>query len=485
MKLADLIKDIPLTASGSLPQTLDIPGLTDDSRKVEPGMLFAALPGTKADGMAFVNEALRRGAAAILAGPGADGSALSVPLLRAIEPRRALALLAARFYAAQPKTIAAVTGTNGKTSAASFLRQIWAANGIDAASLGTIGIVTERGEAPLTHTTPDPVSLHKHLAQLAADGVTHLALEASSHGLDQHRLDGVRISAGAFTNITRDHLDYHPVFEHYLNAKLRLFRELLEPAAPAVIDADSPGSEAAIDAAMAAKLRVMTVGQRGDSIALRAVERDGFKQRLSLLYSGRMFTIDLPLAGVFQISNALVAAGLALGLGSAPDQVFSALSKLKGAKGRLEYIGKTAAGAPVFVDYAHTPDALVKALQALRPYVTGRLHVVFGCGGDRDRGKRPEMGRAALSNADAVYVTDDNPRSEDPAAIRREILAASRGATEIAGRAGAISTAIESLKKGDFLLVAGKGHETGQITGKTVIPFSDHETVAAALAQRR
>jgi UDP-N-acetylmuramoyl-L-alanyl-D-glutamate--2,6-diaminopimelate ligase len=482
MKLVDLIKDIPLTASGSLPQALDIPGLTDDSRKVEPGMLFAALPGTKADGIAFVNEALTRGAAAILAGPGAGGDALSVPLLRAIEPRRALALLAARFYAAQPETAAAVTGTNGKTSVASFLRQIWAANGFDAASLGTIGIVTERGETPLAHTTPDPVSLHKHLARLAAEGVTHLALEASSHGLDQHRLDGVRLSAGAFTNITRDHLDYHPVFEHYLNAKLRLFRELLEPAAPAVIDADSPGTEAAIDAAAAANLRIMTVGQRGESIRLTAVERDGFKQRLSLLYGGRAFTVDLPLAGAFQISNALIAAGLALGLGSTPDQVFPALSKLKGAKGRLEYIGEARADAPVFVDYAHTPDALVKALQALRPYVTGHLHVVFGCGGDRDRGKRPEMGRAAVANADAVYVTDDNPRSEDPAAIRGEIMAAAPGAIEIADRACAIFSAVGSLKKGDVLLVAGKGHETGQITGKTVIPFSDHEAVAAALS---
>jgi UDP-N-acetylmuramoyl-L-alanyl-D-glutamate--2,6-diaminopimelate ligase len=485
MKLADLIKDIPLTASGTVPQTLDIPGLTEDSRKVEPGMLFAALPGTRADGMAFVNEALSRGAAAILAGPGAGGNALSVPLLRAIEPRRALALLAARFYGAQPKTIAAVTGTNGKTSVASFLREIWAANGFDAASLGTIGIVTRRGETPLAHTTPDPVSLHKHLARLAADGVTHLALEASSHGLDQHRLDGVRIAAGAFTNITRDHLDYHPVFEHYLNAKLRLFRELLEPGAPAVIDADSPGAGAAIEAALAASLRVMTVGQRGESIALSAVERNGFKQRLSLLYGGRVFTVDLPLAGAFQISNALAAAGLALGLGSAPDQVFPALSKLKGAKGRLEYIGETGGGAPVFVDYAHTPDALVKALQALRPYVTGRLHVVFGCGGDKDKGKRPEMGHAAAANAETVYVTDDNPRSEDPAAIRSAILAAAPGAIDIADRACAISTAIGCLKTGDVLLVAGKGHETGQIRGEKVIPFSDHEAVAAALAAAR
>ncbi len=448
-------------------------------------MLFAALAGTKADGMAFAEDAARRGAAAILASAEADASSLSLPVLRAFEPRRALAMLAGRFYQAQPKTVAAVTGTNGKTSVASFLRQIWAATGFEAASLGTIGIVTSRGETPLAHTTPDPISLHKHLARLAAEGVTHLALEASSHGLDQHRLDGVRISAGAFTNITRDHLDYHPTFEHYLNAKLRLFRDLLAPGSPAVIDADSPGSEVAIDVALAAGLNVWSVGENGGGIALLEAERKGFKQRLSLAQDGRRFTVDLPLAGRFQVSNALVAAGLALTLGAGADDVFPALSKLQGAKGRLDYAGETAAGAPVFVDYAHTPDALVKALQALRPYVQGRLHVVFGCGGDRDKGKRPEMGWAAVSNAQAVYVTDDNPRSEDPAVIRSEILAAARGAIEIANRAEAIAAAIGALKKGDVLLVAGKGHETGQITGKVVIPFSDHEAVAAALAALR
>ncbi len=448
-------------------------------------MLFAALAGTKADGIAFAKDAAQRGAAAILAGAEADTGSLSLPVLRALEPRRALALFAARFYGAQPKTVAAVTGTNGKTSVASFLRQIWTATGFEAASLGTIGIATSRGETPLAHTTPDPVSLHKHLARLAAEGVTHLALEASSHGLDQHRLDGVHISAGAFTNVTRDHLDYHPTFEHYLNAKLRLFRDLLGPGSTAAIDADGPGAEAAIEAAKSAKLSIWTVGQRGEGIALKSIERNGFKQRLLLDCNGRSYSLDLPLAGAFQVSNALVAAGLALGLGASAESVFSATSKLQGAKGRLEYIGETTAGAPVFVDYAHTPDALTKALQALRPYVAGRLHAVFGCGGDRDKGKRPEMGRAAAANADAVYVTDDNPRSEDPASIRSAVLAAAPGATEIASRAEAIATAVAALKQGDVLLVAGKGHETGQITGKVVIPFSDHEAVAAALATVR
>ena len=448
-------------------------------------MLFVALSGTKADGMAFAGEAVARGAAAVLAGDNAKANTLGLPDLRAAEPRQALAHLAARFYAQQPETVAAVTGTNGKTSVAAFLRQVWAAIGFEAASLGTVGIVTPKGETALAHTTPDPVTLHKYLAALAADGVTHLAIEASSHGLDQHRLDGVRFSAGAFTNITRDHLDYHPTFEDYFQAKLRLFRELLPGGAPAVIDADSPGADQVIETAQSRKLTVFTVGQSGHAIVLNSIAREGFKQRLSVAVQGRDFSVALPLAGAFQVSNALVAAGLALGLGASAEAVFPALGGLRGAKGRLEYIGETALGAPVFVDYAHTPDAVVKALQALRPYVSGRLHVVFGCGGDRDKGKRPEMGRAAVAHADDVYVTDDNPRSEEPALIRRAIMAAAPGAIEIASRPDAIAMAVGNLKRGDVLLVAGKGHETGQIVGKTVIPYSDHEAVASALAAVR
>ena len=435
--------------------------------------------------MAFAGEAVARGAVAVLAAHDAMSDGLSVPVLHSAEPRESLAHLAARFYATQPETVAAVTGTNGKTSVAAFLRQIWTATGFEAASLGTVGIVTSKRETVLAHTTPDPVTLHKYLAALAAEGVTHLALEASSHGLDQHRLDGVRFSAGAFTNITRDHLDYHPTFEDYFQAKLRLFRELLPPGSPAVIDADSPGADQAIEAAHNSKLNVLTVGQSGHAIVLNSIAREGFKQRLSVTFEGGDFSVALPLAGAFQVSNALVSAGLALGLGASRDIVFSALAEIRGAKGRLEYIGETALGAPVFVDYAHTPDALVKALQALRPYASGRLHVVFGCGGDRDTGKRPEMGRAAIAHADDVYVTDDNPRSEEPAAIRRAIMAAATGAIEIAGRADAIAMATGNLKSGDVLLVAGKGHETGQIIGKTVIPYSDHEAVASALAAAR
>jgi UDP-N-acetylmuramoyl-L-alanyl-D-glutamate--2,6-diaminopimelate ligase len=446
-------------------------------------MIFAALSGSKADGMGYAMDAAARGAAIILTGLESDSSGISVPVLRAGEPRRALALLAARFYGKQPSIAAAITGTNGKTSTAAFLRQIWAATGHEAASIGTIGIVTNKSEMPVSHTTPDPVSLHRNLAKLAADGVTHVALEASSHGLAQYRLDGVRLAAGAFTNITRDHLDYHSTFEDYLSAKLRLLRELLKPGQPAVIDADGAGSEAAIDAARARKLEVITAGINGEAIKLASVERNGFKQKLSIRYGGRDFAVELPLAGTFQVSNALVAVGLALSLGGSPDAAFQALGGLGGAKGRLEYVGETEAGAPLFVDYAHTPDALVKALQALRPYASARLVVVFGCGGDRDKGKRPEMGAAAAAHADLIYVTDDNPRTEEPALIRRAILAGAPRAIEIAGRGDAIMIAVENLKGGDVLLIAGKGHETGQIVGSTVIPYSDHDAAATALAR--
>lgn len=434
--------------------------------------------------MAYARDAATRGAAVILAGIEAGQEEISIPLLQAENPRRVLSLMAARFYSRQPKVIAAVTGTNGKTSVASFLRQIWTALHFDAASLGTIGIVTEKDAAPISHTTPDPVSLHTHLAALAADGITHLALEASSHGLAQYRLDGVALSAGAFTNITRDHLDYHRTFEDYLCAKLRLFRELLPPGQPAVVDPASPGSEAAIEAARQRKLNVFTVGAGGNSIRLLDVRQRGFSQELALSHAGAKYTVSLPLPGAFQVSNALIAAGLGIALGGEPDAVFRALGDLRGAKGRLEYVGETEAGAPIFVDYAHTPDALAKALEALRPYVRGRLHVVFGCGGDRDPGKRPQMGGVAAAKADAVYVTDDNPRSEDPASIRRAILECAPGAVEIASRFEAIAVAIEQLKSGDVLLIAGKGHETGQIVGNTVMPFSDHEAVASVLSSR-
>ncbi len=479
MKLGELLGT---DAAGAWRHEVPIAGLTADSRKVEPGFLFAALAGTQTDGMRFIGDAIARGASALLIGKGADveqSDALAV--IVDANPRRRLAQLAARFYGAQPETVAAVTGTNGKTSVASFLRQIWEREGKHSASLGTIGIVHDGQEEPLQHTTPDPVAIHSALARLARQGVTHLALEASSHGLAQYRLDGVRIAAGAFTNITRDHLDYHPTFEDYLAAKLRLFLDLLPPGAPAVVDLDSPGGEEAAAAARARGLRLIATGRRGDTLRLTGAERDGFGQILNLTFHDKEWRVRIPLAGDFQAANVLVAAGLALGLGSAPEQVFAALETLKGAKGRLDLAGHAPSGAPIFIDYAHTPDALENALRALRPYAAGRLVVVFGCGGDRDRGKRPQMGAVATRCADHVIVTDDNPRSEDPAAIRAAILAAAPGAEEIGDRQAAIDAAVSVLGKGDVLLVAGKGHETGQIVGNMVVPFSDHDAVALAL----
>lgn len=457
-----------------------VEGLTADSRDVRPGYLFAALSGTKTDGARFIADALARGAAALLLG--AETAApvpAGVPVIRDANPRRRLALMAARFYARQPEVTAAVTGTNGKTSVASFLRQIWERCGYRAASLGTTGILFAGEERPLGHTTPDPVSLHASLAALAERGATHLAFEASSHGLAQHRVDGVRLAAAAFTNISRDHLDYHADFADYFRAKMRLFTDLLQPGRPAVIDADTRAGEEAAGIARSRGLMVFSVGRRGEALRLVSSARDGFGQRLEILRGGARHRLFLPLAGDFQTSNALVALGLALSTGAPEAEAFAAMETLKGARGRLELAGYAPGGGPVFIDYAHTPDALENAIRALRPYATGRLYVVFGCGGDRDRGKRSEMGAIAARLADRVIVTDDNPRGEDAAAIRAEILAAAPGALEIGDRAEAIAAAMDGMKPGDVLLVAGKGHETGQIIGDEVVPYSDHEAVAA------
>jgi UDP-N-acetylmuramoyl-L-alanyl-D-glutamate--2,6-diaminopimelate ligase len=460
---------------------LPIAGLTADSRAVKPGYLFAALPGVNTNGARFIAEALERGAAAILLGKG-DAPALNgTPVVEDADPRRRLALIAARFFGAQPETEVAVTGTNGKTSVASFVRQLWEQQGLRAASLGTVGVVSPSGTETLTHTTPDPVALHGILAKLARDGVTHLALEASSHGLQQRRIDGVRLQAGAFTNISRDHLDYHPTFEDYFAQKLRLFRELLPRGATAVVDVDSEAGKRVAAEAEARGLRVISVGRAGTSLRLLSATRDGFGQRLQIEHAGKRHAVLLPLVGDFQAANALVAAGLCLATGASADRVLPLLASLRGARGRLDLAGASKAGAPIFIDYAHTPDALAKALDALRPYVQGRLLVVFGCGGDRDKGKRPQMGAVAQVKADVVFVTDDNPRSEEPGDIRRAILAAAPSAIEIADRSTAVAHAIAELAQGDVLLIAGKGHETGQIVGKTVIPYSDHDAVAAAL----
>lgn len=470
---------LPEAGLGPALGAVRISGITADSRAVEPGFLFAALPGAKADGMVYAKAAAERGAAVIL-GQAAPETDPGVPVVLVPDARAALARIAARFYPRQPKTIVAVTGTNGKTSVASFVRQIWTELGHPAANLGTVGLVSPRGEEYSNLTTPDPVALHRIVDRLAGEGVTHLALEASSHGLDQHRLDGLRLAAGAFTNITRDHLDYHATFEAYRDAKLTLFTTLLAPKAGAVICADGEGAAEFVAAAKQRGLRFLTVGRKGLGITLLRSAREGFAQRLTVRHAEEDYDLLLPLAGGFQAENALVAAGLAILTGAKPDKVFAALENLKGAKGRLERVGETN-GAVIVVDYAHTPDALANALDALRPYAAGRLIVLFGAGGDRDPGKRPLMGAVAHDKSDAVIVTDDNPRSEEPAKIRSQILAAAPGAREIGDRGTAIAAAIRELQPGDILLVAGKGHETGQIVGGQTLPFSDHEAILSAL----
>lgn len=484
MKLRDLFSDD--AAIEPQADAVDVKGLAVDSRAVKPGDLFFALAGSKTDGSRFIDSAIASGAVAI-AGDHAPQVEGRVPFVVTQNPRRALALAAARFFPRQPATMAAVTGTSGKTSVAAFTRQIWERLGHASASIGTIGLVSPKRTVYGSLTTPDPIALHRQLDEIAGDGVTHLAFEASSHGLDQFRLDGVRIAAGGFTNLTRDHMDYHPDVAHYLAAKLRLFRDLVAPGGAAVISADHECSQQVIDAARARALRIIAVGRNADGAGegIRLVEAavEGFAQKLMLERRGRKHTIKLPLVGEFQIENALVAAGLAIGTGSEADAVFATLEHLEGAKGRLERVGEHN-GAPIFVDYAHKPDALAKALQALRPYAKRKLVVIFGAGGDRDAGKRPIMGAIAAENADDVIVTDDNPRSENPETIRAAILAAAKGARDIGDRAEAIRAGIEALQPGDALLIAGKGHETGQIVGDKVLPFSDHEAVAAALAAR-
>ncbi len=477
MRLRDLFGgDVAIDARAG---AVAVGGIAIDSRAVKPGDLFFALTGVRTDGARFVDQAIAAGAVAVAGERAAPGMA-SVPFITVSNPRRALALAAARFFPRQPATIAAVTGTSGKTSVAAFTREIWRQLGDAAASIGTVGVVSDKRNVYGSLTTPDPVALHRAIDELARDGVTHLALEASSHGLDQFRLDGVHVGVGGFTNLSRDHMDYHPDVAHYLAAKLRLFTDLVSEGGAAVIAADHDVSAQVIAAARRRGLRLLTVGRRGDGIRLVEAAVDGFSQKLSLEHGGRRYAVRLPLVGEFQIENALVAAGLAIASGSDAARVFDALERLEGAKGRLERVGQYC-GAPIFVDYAHKPDALAKALQALRPYARRRLVVVFGAGGDRDAGKRPLMGAIAAEHADAVIVTDDNPRSEDPAAIRAAILAAASGAREIGDRAAAIRAAIDGLQEGDVLLIAGKGHETGQIIGDRTLPFSDHEAVEAAL----
>jgi UDP-N-acetylmuramoyl-L-alanyl-D-glutamate--2,6-diaminopimelate ligase len=458
----------------------DIAGLSVDSRQVRPGFLFAAWAGARTDGRRFAAEAVRKGAIAILTDDPAaldldDMARQSIAIVTDPNPQRRLALAAAHFYAEQPKTIAAVTGTNGKTSVAHFTREIWAGLGLPAASLGTLGLVTPRGRRPGSLTTPDSVALHRDLAELAADGIDHAAIEASSHGLHQCRLDGVAIAAAAFTNLTRDHLDYHRDMESYRAAKERLFLALLPAAGSVVLNADSDEFPRLSELCRARGQTVIGYGEAAGA-DLRIVDRapSGGSQSLVLDLFGARHDLVLPLVGEFQAMNALAALGLAVATGSPLEDAAATLVWLPAVPGRLQLVGEPNRAA-VFVDYAHTPDALTTVLTALRPHTEGRLVVAFGAGGDRDRGKRPLMGAAAAALADLVYVTDDNPRTENAAEIRRAILAAAPGAIEFGDRRAAIAAAIGELRPGDVFVIAGKGHESGQIIGTETLPFDDVE----------
>jgi len=445
-----------------------ITGLTADSRAIQPGNLFAALSGATVDGRNFVQSAIDKGAAAVLV-PDNIEIFSDVPVVTSPNPRAALAHMAAAFYGRQPENIAAVTGTNGKTSVAHFTRQIWNSQGLDAASIGTLGLDMPDNSVKPTLTTPDPVTLHSDLADLANQNVSHVVLEASSHGLDQHRMDGVSVRAAGFTNLSRDHLDYHETEERYLAAKMRLFSEVLRPDGVAVLNADTPQHNVLSSAFGGDKI---TYGRAGKEISLQDMRPTHRGTRLNASFMGHNLEIELKLAGTFQTYNLICAAGLAIGCGSRVHDVLNGLHTLQGVPGRLQLAG-TVSGGSIYVDYAHTPEALENVLTALRPHTGGRLIVAIGCGGDRDRGKRPMMGAAAVRLADEAIVTDDNPRSEDPADIRREVLEGAPGAIEIGNRAEAISHGVGLIQAGDVFVIAGKGHETGQIIGDQVLPFDD------------
>lgn len=457
----------------------DVAGLSDDSRSINKGDAFFALAGTKVHGMAHAQEAVSRGAAVIVTDR-APSSDPGVPVVLVPDAPAAYARAAARIYAPQPDVHVGVTGTSGKTSVASFVRQLWAASGIRAASVGTLGIDTGEGVIPGELTTPDARTLHRTLQKLATGGVNQVVLEASSHGLDQRRLDGIRFNAVGFTNLSRDHLDYHEDMEAYRDAKMRLFRELAADDAVAVVNSDDPEHLPFMFAALDRGLTLLTVGSEGAFFEISNVEQAGLGQKVSGRMVGEAVNFTLPLAGRFQVDNAVMAAALATQTGADPEKTIEALNHMVGARGRLELVG-THNEAPIYVDYSHKPDALRAALHTLRPYVSGRLVLVFGCGGDRDKGKRPEMGEIAEQFADVVIVTDDNPRTEDPAAIRAAILAKAPGAAEVGNRGDAIRQAVSNLQPGDVLLVAGKGHEDYQIIGTEKLRFSDHDEIVAAI----
>ena len=448
-----------------------VTGFAIDHRKVAPGSVFGAFRGERFNGEDFIGQAVERGAVAVVAAPGA--SVEGVPHLADPEPRRLFAQLAARFFAPYPETVVAVTGTNGKTSTVELTRQIWRMTGHRSASIGTLGVTTSDDQVKTGLTTPDIVTFLSNMAGLERMGISHVAYEASSHGLDQYRAEGVPITAAAFTNFSRDHLDYHATMDAYFEAKMRLFDEVLPEEGAAVVWTDDPKSEEVIERVRDRGIRLLTVGKEGDTIKLLSQVPTPLGQMLALEHQEKTYRLSMPLIGAYQAANVLVAAALVMASGARFDPVYEAMQRVSPVRGRLERAVISAGGAPVYVDYAHTADALEAAIAALRPHVEGRLITVFGAGGDRDQGKRPEMGAVATKLSDVVIVTDDNPRGEDPATIRSAILAAAPGAIEVGGRREAIAQAIAMAGNGDIVLLAGKGHETGQIVGDRVLPFDD------------
>ena len=457
-----------------------VTGFAIDHRKVACGSVFGAFRGAVFNGEDFIGQAVDRGAVAVVARP--EAQVERVPLLADAKPRRLFAELAAKFYAPYPETVVAVTGTNGKTSTVEMTRQIWRMSGHRSASIGTLGVTTSDDQVKTGLTTPDIVTFLHNMAGLKRMGTSHVAYEASSHGLDQHRCEGVPLAAAAFTNFSRDHLDYHETMDAYFEAKMRLFEDLLQPGKPSVIWTDDPKSEEVIERSAVRGHKVLTVGRKGETIRLVEQSSTPLGQTLMLEYGGKSYRLALPLIGAYQASNVLTAAGLVLATGGKWDSIFSAMQRVAPVRGRLERAVISRAGVPVYIDYAHTPDALEAAIAALRPHVEGRLITVFGAGGDRDQGKRPEMGAVATRMSDIVIVTDDNPRGEDPAAIRSAVLAGAPQAREIGGRREAIAEAIRLAGPKDIILLAGKGHETGQIIGEKVYPFDDAEVARECAA---
>lgn len=485
MPVSISLNSLGLMAAGGANPTLS--SMAVDSRDVREGCLFCAMPGTRVHGATFVDAALENGAVAVLTDPegaaiaGAAIQAAGAALVITDQPREALARTAALFFGDQPKTMIAVTGTNGKTSVSTFVRQIWNELGLEAVNLGTTG-VEGSWTAPLKHTTPEPITLHRTLSAAAHNGITHAAMEASSHGLDQRRLDGVVLKAAGFTNFTQDHLDYHETFEAYFDAKARLFTHVLPEEGTAVINMDDPRGIDMVAIATVRGQALITVGRDGADLELTGQRMDATGQDLRFTWQGKTYQTRLNLLGAFQADNVMLAAGLVIACGAQPARVFETLEHLTTVRGRMQLAATRSNGAAVFVDFAHTPDAVETALKAMRPHVMGRLVAIVGAGGDRDAGKRPLMGQAAAQCADQVFVTDDNPRTEDPASIRAAVMAGCPGATEVADRAEAILRAVDVLGPGDALLIAGKGHESGQIVGNDVLPFDDAEQASVAVA---